>query len=84
MDQRHEHRGHTIELRARDDVRRAGPELRIDDRPVDYGQLANGLFYLLEYAYDWSDDLVDVARRFVDYQIRTDELPPRNDPGEVA
>jgi hypothetical protein len=71
-----EHKGHRIELRrpergerrALEDEGAATPELLIDDRPVRYGQLPDGRYYLEEYAYDWQDDLMDLARRFIDYR----------------
>ena len=65
-----EYEGHRIELREREDK----PELFIDNAPIRYGQLANGLYFLHEYAYDWSDNLADLARRFIDYRRRADEI----------
>lgn len=44
------------------------PALLIDDVPVSYGQLPGGSYYLHEYAYDWRDDLMDLARGFIDYR----------------
>ena len=82
---REEYQGHVIELRessgarARRGDREAaaadeaeGPELLIDDEPVSYIQLPDGSYALRDYAYDWTGDLVDLARRFIDYQNRTD------------
>lgn len=51
----------------------AAPVLRIDDAPVAHGQLPDGLFFLNDYAYDWQDDLMELARRFVDYRERAAE-----------
>jgi hypothetical protein len=50
------------------------PQLLIDGRPIRYGQLPGGLYFLHEYAYDWSEDLVEVARRYIDYQRRVEEI----------
>jgi hypothetical protein len=47
--------GHRIELRVREDK----PEILIDDVIARYGQLSGGLYFLHEYAYDWSDNLID-------------------------
>jgi hypothetical protein len=77
-----EYKGHRIELRAREDgelraredAREEDLELLIDDAPVRYGQLPDGLYFLHEYAYDWHDNLMDVARRFIDYRSRAEEI----------
>lgn len=80
---REEYKGHVIELRETP-RRRAprggleaavtdeeeGPELLIDDEPVSYGRLPNGSYALRDYAFDWTSDLVDLARRYIDYQNR--------------
>jgi hypothetical protein len=87
--ERHEYKGHRIELRAReaDELgtreaeRAAEPELVIDDEPIPYGQLPDGRYFLHEYAYDWRDNLMDLARRFIDYRARTDEIRRERDPG---
>lgn len=73
---REEYQGHVIELRessgeaiAPDDV---GLELLIDEVPVSYNQLPDGSYALHNYAYDWTDDLIDLARRYIDHQQRSD------------
>jgi len=90
--ERHEYKGHHIELRARESrevrareaEREEELELLIDDQPVRYGQLPDGLYFLYEYAYDWRDDLTDLARRFIDYRERTDEIQREHTPGGGA
>jgi len=80
--ERQEYKGHRIELRARgaDELRaREGepgdePELLIDGEPVRYGRLPDGQYALHEYAFDWSNDLMDLARRFIDYRDRANEI----------
>ncbi|MBD0742407.1 twin-arginine translocation pathway signal protein [Streptomyces sp. CBMA152] len=64
------HNGHRIELRV------AGTELvlSIDDETISYGQLPDGRYFLHQYAYDWRDDLMDLARAFVDYQRTSDRV----------
>ena len=78
-----EYKGHRIELRAREDreevrareaEREEELELLIDDEPVHYGQLPDGRYALQEYAYDWQDNLRDLARRFIDYRERAEEI----------
>lgn len=75
-----EYKGHRIELRAREalharDVERQEElELLIDDRPVRYGQLPDGRYFLHEYAYDWRENLMDLARGFIDYQSGDEEI----------
>jgi len=75
-----EYKGHLIELharealRAREVEREEELELLIDDRPVRYGQLPDGRYFLHEYAYDWRDNLMDLARGFIDYQSGAEEI----------
>jgi hypothetical protein len=88
--ERHEYKGHRIELRQREGreeraVAAEGEEkleLLIDDEPVRYGQLPDGQYALEEYAYDWTDDLMDLAQRFIDYRDRADEIRRQADSGE--
>jgi hypothetical protein len=80
--ERQEYKGHRIELRAREDEELRGRqgehaeqlELLIDDAPVRYGQLPDERYFLQDYAYDWTDNLMDLARRFIDYGDRTDKI----------
>ena len=64
------YRGRRIEIRRGD----REPELLIDNVPVSYGQLPNGQYFLDQYAYDWTDDLVDLAQRFIDYEERAEVI----------
>jgi hypothetical protein len=66
--ERQEYEGHQIELREREGQR----ELLVDNVPVRYGQLPNGLYFLHEYAYDWTDNLTELAQRFIDYRRKVD------------
>jgi hypothetical protein len=68
-------------VRAREAAREEELELLIDDQSVRYGQLPDGLYFLYEYAYDWSDNLTDLARRFIDYRSRADEIRRERAPG---
>lgn len=80
--ERQEYKGHILKLRAREGrevraleaEREEGLELLIDDQPVRYGQLPDGRYFLHEYAYDWRDNLMDLSRRFIDYQDRAEEI----------
>jgi hypothetical protein len=45
--------------------------LLIDDEPVAYGRLPDGQFYLEKYAYDWRDDLMPLAKAYVDYRDKS-------------
>jgi hypothetical protein len=77
-----EYKGHRIELRPREDLEAAREEdpdledleLLIDEQPVRFIQLADGSYALEEYAYDWTDDLMDLAQRYIDYQERAQEI----------
>jgi hypothetical protein len=64
-----EHEGHRIEIRER----KGKPELLIDNVPLAYGRLPTGKFFLDDYAYDWTDDLVELARRYIAYRRRVTE-----------
>ena len=89
-----EYRGHRVELRSREERpeaaagpaveqgREAGPELLIDGEPIRYGQLPDGRYFLEEYAYDWQENLMELARRFIDYQTVTDEVRREQGPVE--
>ena len=83
--ERQEYKGHSIELRAREAAREAEPEvtseLLIDDEPVRYDQLPDGSYALNEYAYDWHDNLIELAQRYIDYRDRTDEIRREREPG---
>ena len=68
--ERYEYEGHHIELRQGKDK----PELFIDNAPVPYGQLPNGLYFLHKYAYDWTDNLVDLARKFIAYRQKVNKI----------
>ena len=89
--ERQEYNGHRIELRPREgheDVRARAAEheeeqeLLIDDQPVRHGQLPDGLYALEEYAYDWTDNLIDLARKFIDYRDRAEEIRREVESGE--
>jgi hypothetical protein len=68
---RKEHEGHAIELRERKD---RPSELVIDGKALRYRKLPDGRYFLDEYAYDWTDDLIDLARRYIDYETRKKKL----------
>jgi hypothetical protein len=68
--ERQEYEGHHIELRDRE----GKPELLIDNIAVSYGQLPDGQYFLYEYAYDWTDNLMELAQRFIDYQRKADNI----------
>lgn len=66
--ERHEYEGSVIELAKHNDGRRL---LRVDGVPLRYGKLPSGKYFLHDYAYDWTDDLVELARRYIAYRKRT-------------
>jgi hypothetical protein len=89
--ERQEYKGHRIELRAREGREEARAreaereedlELLIDDEPIRYGQLPDGSYALEEYAFDWRDNLMDLARRFIDYRERAEEIRREAESGE--
>ena len=78
--QRQEYKGHTIELRA-PEGREEELELLIDEQPVRYGQLPDGRYALEEYAYDWQHNLTDLARRFIDYRDKAEQIRREDESG---
>lgn len=70
MTAREEIHGHTLELIDEAD----GPQLRLDGETLRYGRLPGGLYFLHDYAYDWTDDLLELGRRYVDYRTKSDEI----------
>jgi hypothetical protein len=63
---RREHHGSLIEIAARDGKH----ELRIDGKQHRFGRLPTGKYFLHDYAYDWHDDLMEVAARYVEHRER--------------
>jgi hypothetical protein len=43
----------------------------IDGESVGHGRLADGSLYLDENAYEWGDDLAELAEKLIDYRDRT-------------
>jgi hypothetical protein len=78
--EREEFKGHVIEVRPG----KALPELLIDNVPVRYGRLPGGSYFLDDYAYDWSDDLIEVARRYIDYRERSAKVRESQKPRKGA
>ena len=78
--ERQQYKGRQIEVR---DGKR-GPELLIDNLPMSYGRLPDGTFFLDAYAYDWSDDLVELARRYITYRERVAEIQAAKKPRKEA
>ena len=78
--ERQQFKGRQIEIRDGKD----GPELRIDDVPMRYGRLPDGLFFLDDYAYDWADDLVELARRYIAYRERVAAVQATKQPRKEA
>jgi hypothetical protein len=72
--------GHTIELRA-PEGREEELELLIDKQPVRYSQLPDGRYALEEYAYDWHKNLPDLARRFIDYREKAEQIRREDESG---
>ena len=73
-------RGGREELRATEG-REEELELLIDNQPVRYGQLPDGRYALEEYAYDWHKNLPDLARRFIDYREKAEQIRREDESG---
>jgi len=71
-----EYKGHNIELRKHQGgtlqsfgvENTSEPELLIDGESVQYGQLPDGSYALREYAYDWEYNLMELAKKLIDYR----------------
>jgi len=62
------YKGH--EIRISDGEQEQEPELLIDGTQVSYGQMPDGRYFLDDYAFDWSADLMDLACKWIDYKER--------------
>ena len=71
-----EYEGHRIDLRERE----GKLELLIDNIPIRYGQMHNGMYFLHDYAFDHTDNLMELARRFVDYRRKVDKIRHEREP----
>jgi len=78
--ERQKYLGRQIEIRDG----KHGLELFIDNVPMGYGRLPDGQFFLDDYAYDWSDDLVELARRYISYRQRVAEVHAAKKPRKEA
>jgi len=76
--ERKEYEGHPIELRERE----GQFELLIDNIPVRYGQRPDGLYFLHEYAYDPTDDLMGLAQKFINYRRKADQIRRERESGK--
>lgn len=65
-----EYEGHRIDIRERE----GKLELLVDNIPIRYGQMHNGMYFLHNYAFDHTDNLMELARRFVDYRRKVDMI----------
>lgn len=67
---REDHKGHRVELRERE----GKPELLIDNIPMAHRRLRNGQYYLDKYAFDWTDDLMELAKRFIEHRSKVEKI----------
>lgn len=83
-----EYKGHRIELRpseatafrASDVGGEPKPRLLIDDAHIEYGQFSDGTYALHENAYERADNLMELARRLIDYRIGPDDIRQERQP----
>jgi len=62
--QHEEYEGRHIELQQQKET----VQLLIDKKNIKYGQMPDGSYFLYKYAYDPSDNLMDLARKFIKHQ----------------
>lgn len=43
-------------------------QLLVDGHQVDCGRFPNGDYFLREYAYEWSTDLMELAVKWIDHR----------------
>jgi hypothetical protein len=65
-----DYEGHRIEIRKG----RKKMELIIDGIPIRYGQMHDGMYFLHDYAFDHTHDLMELARRYVVYRDRANAI----------
>jgi hypothetical protein len=65
-----QYEGHRIEVLDR----KGQPVLLIDGVPVRYGRLPDGRYFLDQYAYDWNESLLELARRFLDHRRKAEKV----------
>lgn len=68
--QEEKYEGHLIELQEKD----GKIQLLIDKKPLKYGKLPDGTYYLHEYAYDPSDNLMDLAKKFIKHRNKANKI----------
>ncbi len=69
-----DHVGNRIEIRQG----KLEPELLNNGRQIAYGRLPDGKYFLHEYAHDWTDNLLDLARRYIDHAKHAAEVRSKN------
>lgn len=83
-----EYHGHRIEILSRrpsareHDASEAEPVLIIDGKEIAYDRLPDGSYFLRDYAFDWRDNLRDLAQAFVDYRTAADRIRRASAPHE--
>ena len=73
--------GRRVEVRTRGRGVTGDPELLVDGRPVAYGRLFDGTYYLPEHAYEWADDLETLGINLVRYRSRMQLREPSSPRG---
>ena len=49
-------------------------QLLIDNKLIKYGQMPDGSYFLYDYAYDPSDNLMDLARKFIKHRNKANKI----------
>lgn len=57
------------------------PQLLIDDEPVRFGRFPDGVYFIYENAYVWSEDLRELGHRLLDDRTHG-RVPTRREPSE--
>jgi len=66
-----EYKGQKIEVRAAE----TDETLSINNRPIKWDKSPEDSYFLEKYAYDWKDNLEDLAKKFIDYQGDIKKVP---------
>lgn len=67
--------GSSIELREE----KGEQMLMVNGEQLRYGRLPDGKYFLHDYAYDWTDDLMELGKKYIDYKAKAEKARPESE-----